>query len=85
MTIDEAILHCEEKAKIQDEDGDKWEYTLKVYKRRSDWDHTETIKQCRESLNKCRKCAEDYRQLAAWLRELKELRKEKEMMSDDRK
>lgn len=30
-------------------------------------------------------CAEEHRQLADWLRELKKLREEKERMSDDRK
>lgn len=73
MTLDEAIIHCEETVKEQEEDANKWEYTLKVYRRR-DYCDPSTIPTCEKELKRCKKCAEEHRQLAEWLKELKEFR-----------
>ena len=64
MTLDEAIKHCEEVA-------EKNEKTIAYY----------TIQGDKEWLDECEKdcieCAKEHRQLAEWLNELKELRKNK--------
>lgn len=64
MTLDEAIKHCEEVA----EENEK---TIAYY----------TIQGDKEWLDECEKdcieCAKEHRQLAEWLKELKELRKNK--------
>lgn len=57
MTLDEAILHCEEVAEINEDiayniENDNW-----------------------MAIGKCQKCAEEHRQLAEWLKELRERRK----------
>ena len=71
MTIDEAIRHCEEVAEKNEtvantrtfEDG----YTVdEMY-----CDDTECIN---EHLDRCVTCAKEHRQLAGWLKELKQLR-----------
>lgn len=56
MTLEEAILHCEEVAEINEDiayntENDNWMV-----------------------IGKCQKCAEEHRQLAEWLKELKKLR-----------
>ena len=61
MTIDEAIKHCEEVAKQNETDAEKWQK-----EGGEQWGKT-TV---------CRECAADYRQLAEWLMELKDLRAE---------
>ena len=58
MTLEEAILHCEEVAEINEDiayniENDNW-----------------------MAIGKCQKCAEEHRQLAEWLRELKKLREQ---------
>lgn len=62
MTLEEAIKHCEEVA-------EKNEETIAYY----------TIQGDREWLDECEKdcieCAKEHRQLAAWLKELEQLRK----------
>ena len=66
MTIEKAIKHCEEVA-------EKHEKGLKVYENigedRSLFSEEET---------KCRLCAEEHRQLAEWLKELKSLKEKDE-------
>ena len=64
MTIDEAIQHCEEVAKEQD----------KLCKRYDDASgytrsHNEDIRTT--DAKKCAECAEEYRQLAEWLKDYK--------------
>ena len=59
MTLDEAIKHCLEQAEENDNCADKCEA---VY-----GEDNGIIEACRE-------CANDHRQLAEWLRELKERR-----------
>lgn len=74
MTIDEAIRHCEEVAEEQEE----------LYRicpaSESEMSHCNGTKDCRvlkNGKNKgCQKCAEEHRQLAGWLKELKQLRKQ---------
>lgn len=66
MTIDEAIQHCEEVAKEQD----------KLCKRYDDASgytrsHNEDIRTT--DAKKCAECAEEYRQLAEWLKGYKRL------------
>lgn len=58
MTIDEAIQHCEEKAKELKADTE-------VYKR---------VKATPEHIAKCEECAREHEQLAEWLKELKSYR-----------
>ena len=55
MTIDEAIRHCNNIAKREDEKADSANIEQYQYH--------------------CRECAKEHRQLAKWLRELKERRK----------
>lgn len=65
MTINEAIAHAMKVAEQNDTQAEKW---------REEGD---------EELGKttaCRECAADYRQLAEWLIELKDLREENKML-----
>lgn len=64
LTLEEAIKHCEEVAKEQDKLATRYE-DASGYSR----SHIESLK-TNESI-KCRECASEHRQLAAWLRELK--------------
>lgn len=72
MSIDEAIRYCVEVAEEQEE----------LYRicplSESEMSHCNGTKDCRvlkNGKNKgCQKCAEEHRQLAGWLEELKELR-----------
>jgi hypothetical protein len=58
MTLEEAILHAEEVAEENEKECKLWEGGV-----------TEAFKQKEEKL---RKCASEHRQLAEWLRELKD-------------
>lgn len=70
MTIEEAIKHCEELAEKSEEECKNWTYGAsqinddenrkKQYQKHAEWWHER---------------AKEHRQLAEWLRELKELRK----------
>lgn len=64
MTLDEAIAHAEEVA-------EEHERHLKVYE---NMDEDRPL--FREEENECKDCAEEHRQLAGWLKELKQLRKQ---------
>ena len=59
MTLDEAIKHCLEVAEQNDAQAEKWRE-----EGGEQWGKTTA----------CRECAADHRQLAEWLKELKELR-----------
>lgn len=61
MTIDEAIKHCEEVA-------ERYETQAKIIDRRK-------LGSALNNPTACRECAADHRQLAAWLRELKEAKR----------
>lgn len=74
MTIDEAIKHAEEVAIEKD----------KLCKRYDDASgytrsHNEEIRT--SDAKKCEKCAEEHRQLAEWLKELKQLREQTRWIS----
>ena len=69
MNLDEAIKHAEEIAKEQEKEAKEW--------------HENQVRKCElfpfaemdyTHENECAKCAEEHRQLAEWLKELKELR-----------
>ena len=60
MTIDEAISHALEVAEQNDTQADKWRE-----EGGEEWGKTTA----------CRECAADHRQLAEWLRELKEAKR----------
>ena len=61
MTLDEAIKHAEEVAEEQDmRAGFETDYSC--------YQMSDTER------NQCKKCAEEHRQLAEWLKELKKLR-----------
>ena len=62
MTIESAIKHCEEVAEEEEEQK------LKDWK--GDYSHLKKI-------DSCRQCASDYRQLAKWLKELREYKAER--------
>ena len=78
MTIDEAIRHCGEVAEEQE----------KLYRicpaSESEMYHCNGTKDCRvlkNGKNKgCQKCAEEHRQLAEWLEELKDYRDKNKMV-----
>lgn len=69
MTIDEAIKHAEEVAKEQDKLCKRYD-DASGYSR----SHNETIRTT--DAKKCEECAEQHRQLAEWLKELKQLREQ---------
>lgn len=60
MTIDEAIAHALEVAEQNEKQADKWQE-----KGGEEWGETTA----------CRECATDHRQLAEWLKELKEAKR----------
>lgn len=68
MNIDEAIRHCEEVARSCD-----WQA--------AQCDETDGY-ECHEKAGN-EECASDHRQLAAWLRELKDLREENKMLKQE--
>lgn len=72
MTLDEAIKHAEEVAREQEEDANKWEYTLRVY-RRKDYCEPSTIPKCEKELKRCKECASEHHQLADWLKLLRRI------------
>ena len=68
MSLDEAILHAEEVATEQERLMSRYDAASGYARSRNESIRTESAK-------KCEKCAADHRQLAEWLRELKNLRK----------
>lgn len=68
MTLDEAIKHCEEVAEEND-------LAAGMYKILAENNHNTYEKLTAETnSSRCVECAEEHRQLAEWLRELKERR-----------
>ena len=57
MSLDEAIIHCEEVERIKKQESAESE-----------------LQGCDRYALKCEKCAEEHRQLADWLKELKRAR-----------
>ena len=62
MTLDEAIQHCEEVAK---ENEEIYEAHCRIYTR-------EVVE--KYDTTPCKKCAEEHYQLAEWLKELKQFK-----------
>lgn len=75
-TIDEAIVHSEEIAAQLLEEAPGWirDGWQEHFKNLSPEDEAEMKKDRERRYSECRKCAADHRQLASWLRELKELK-----------
>ena len=67
MTLEEAIKHCEEVAK---ENNDSAKEFYRVSKLETHPDR----KSAEDGYVECKKCADEHRQLAEWLKELKERR-----------
>lgn len=65
MTLEEAIAHCEEVANDQEHDAETWEMSSK---------HWGDDKQSAlDNADECKKCAEEHRQLADWLKLLQRI------------
>ena len=77
MTIDEAIKRYEEEAEEQEQMAEKWvnDGWQKCYINLTSEKEEKIWKERRERKTKCLKCATEHRQLAEWLRELKEFKK----------
>lgn len=67
MTLDEAIKHAEEVAE---------EKQLKAHNLKQCNDYGNPKSTITKGVDKCETCAEEYRQLAEWLKELKQLREQ---------
>ena len=63
MTLDEAIQHCEEKAKELKTKAEERPYRTNSFSQAIPMSDTEVAD--------CLKCAEEHKQLAKWLKELK--------------
>ena len=74
MSLDEAIKHAKEVASEQ-------ERLMSRYDAASGYNRSGNEAIRTESAKKCEKCAEEHRQLAIWLRELKERRKAPEIIT----
>ena len=66
MTLDEAISHAEEMAKLKERDAERWNWHAKIW---SGENRNHAIKR----VNECTKCAEEHYQLAQWLKLLKRI------------
>lgn len=66
MTIEEAIKHCEEVAEKNETKGKMIQNNFSKLRREQ-----------KQEIDSCLECASEHRQLAEWLKELKELRKNK--------
>lgn len=71
MTLDEAIKYCEEMAEKQRSKAHVYE-DMMVYNQTIK--HNSEAEYYEELMNECYKCAEEYRQFAGWLQELKKYR-----------
>ena len=65
MTLGEAIQHCKEVADYQEHDAELWDRSAEFW----DSDVPYAIDKAKE----CRRCAEERRQLAEWLKLLKRI------------
>lgn len=70
MSLNEAIKHAEEVAKQNEDDAIVYSNCKNHKKNLYEIGLAENIEK------KCRKCAEEHRQIAEWLKELKQLRKQ---------
>lgn len=69
MTLEEAIKHCEEVAEKNEEECKNWAYGASQIN-----DDENRKKQYQKHAEMWHECATEHRQLAEWLKELKELR-----------
>lgn len=69
MTLEEAIIHAENVA-------EEIEHDAKEYNRLAKLETYPSRKECESAYKRCCKCAEEHRQLAEWLKELKYYREE---------
>lgn len=60
MTLDEAIKHCEEVADYKDHDAELWDRSAEF------WNND--VPYAIDKAKECRRCAEEHRQLADWLK-----------------
>lgn len=63
MTLEEAIIHAKEVADYQEHDAMLWDRSAEF------WDND--VPYAIDKAKECRRCAEEHRQLAEWLNELK--------------
>lgn len=69
MTLDEAIKHCEEVAEKNENKAQEWHKQTK----------NRVVNFCEKAIqaeNDCIECADEHKQLAEWLKELKQLREQ---------
>lgn len=75
MTLDRAIKHAEEVAEEQEKEAKEW--------------HENQVRKCKlipfaemdyTHENECKECASQHRQLADWLKELKQLREQQSVI-----
>lgn len=66
MTLEEAIIHAEEVADEKMHEAESWEMSSKHW--------GDDKNSALDNADQCRECAEEHRQLAEWLKELKELK-----------
>ena len=72
MTLDEAIKHAEEVAIEQDKLCKRYDDASRYYRSHNEDIVSANAKKCLE----CFECAKEHRQLAEWLKELKQLREQ---------
>ena len=77
MSLNEAIKHAEEVAEENEKTEKEWEKALSG--NHIGWSKSD-IHNVENAISNCGKCAAEHRQLAAWLRELQERRKEPEII-----
>lgn len=65
MTLEEAIKHCDEVADYKDHDAELWDRSAEFWK--------EDNKYAVDQVKECRRCAEEHRQLADWLKLLQRI------------
>ena len=65
MTLEEAIQRCEEVADYQEHDAETWEMSSKYW--------GDDKQSALDNADECKKCAEEHRQLAEWLKLLKRI------------
>jgi len=76
MTLEEAIKHCEEVAKENDDSAKEF-YRVSKLETHPDRKHAE------DGYAECKKCADEHRQLAEWLMELKAVHDEIDDANDE--
>lgn len=76
MTLEEAIKHYEKLAEAGERDAQRWvtDGWQSSFKSLTPEREAQYLSERKRLYNQCLKCADEHRQLAEWLRELKELR-----------